>query len=74
MRHALLIAGILGCAALVAGCDELPQAAAYKQGEYQGKPDTLPWDGGAFKGDKTVWENAVKTRTLGQNEYVRIAQ
>ncbi len=43
----------------------------YKQGQYQGKPDTQPWDNDQFKGDKVAWENAIKRRNDGQNEYSR---
>jgi len=58
----------------VAGCGEKPSVTVYKQGQYQGKPDKQPWDNDRFKADKGAWENAVKARNLGQNEYVRIAQ
>jgi hypothetical protein len=71
-------------AALLAGCGEqsqhLGQATTYKQGKYQGKPDTRPYENapGAFSqgaqwgaGDKTGWENAVKRRQQGQNEYAK---
>ncbi|TXF12468.1 hypothetical protein [Pelomicrobium methylotrophicum] len=63
---ALLVLGL-------GACGEKPQVTQYKAGKYQGKPDTLPWDNERFKGDKAAWENAIKTRQLGQNEYVRIA-
>ena len=72
---ALLVAFGLGA------CGERDQVTVYKQGKYQGKPDTKPWenDPGASlytnskwnKGDKTGWESAVKTRNLAQNEYTR---
>ena len=71
------------CLVALAGCGERPQAeAAYKQGKYQGKPDTRPWDDappayGSAKwtqGDKASWETEIKTRNLSQNEYVRIGQ
>ncbi len=64
-------------------CMEVEQtAAAPKQGKYQGKPDTRPWDneplayGGArwTKGDKTSWETQIKERNLGQHEDRRIYQ
>jgi hypothetical protein len=52
------------------------------QGKYQGKADTQPWDsappamapvnGSWTKGDRVSWENQIKTRTNGQNEYSRI--
>jgi hypothetical protein len=77
----LLLAGAALLVALGA-CGEREQVVVYKQGKYQGKPDTKPWenDPGASlyttskwsKGDKTSWETAVRTRNLGQNEYTRV--
>ncbi len=57
---------------VLAGCGEQPQVARYEQGTYQGKADNPPWDGPAFNGDKAAWERAVRERTRGQNEYVRV--
>ncbi|WP_407279329.1 hypothetical protein U5817_00445 [Aromatoleum evansii] len=59
-------------AALLAGCGEQPQVASYKDGKYSGKPDTRPWEGGTFKGDKGAWEQALRTRIRSQNEYKRV--
>ena len=56
----------------ISGCGESQKVTVFKQGTYQGKPDNPPWDSPDFKGDKSAWENAINTRTLGQNEYVRI--
>jgi hypothetical protein len=56
---------------ITAGCGESRSVTVYKQGQYQGKPDTRPWDGEAFKGDKVAWEKAIKARNNGQNEYAR---
>ena len=78
----LLIAGAALLVSVALGaCGERDQVTVYKQGKYQGKPDTKPWenDPGASlytsskwnKGDKTSWESAVKTRNLAQNEYTR---
>ena len=67
---ALAVAAVLPFA--VAGCGE-QQVTVYKQGQYQGKPDKQPWDNDQFKGDRGAWENAVKTRNLGQNEYHRVS-
>lgn len=70
MRTLLLCLPALILSVLVLqGCGEQPQVVAYKQGRYQGKPDTRPWDNEAFQGSKTEWEKAIKTRNLGQNEY-----
>jgi hypothetical protein len=73
MRTTCLIAlaAVFGVAA--AGCGEKPTVTVYKQGQYQGKPDKQPWDNDQFKGDKTAWEQAIKARNLGQNEYARVA-
>ncbi|KPK20028.1 MAG: formate dehydrogenase [Betaproteobacteria bacterium SG8_41] len=57
---------------IVAGCGETKEVIVYKPGKYQGKPDTRPWDGQQFKGDKAEWERTVNQRAVGQNEYVRI--
>ena len=58
--------------ALVAGCGERPQVVNYKQGSYQGKPDTPAYRGAPFNGDKTQWERALEQRAQSQNEYKRI--
>lgn len=71
-------------AVLVAACSgegqPIGQATVYKQGKYQGKPDSRPYDNapGAYSqgaqwtaGDKTGWETAIKRRQQGQNEYVK---
>lgn len=72
MRKALVMAAAMALAA-AAGCGESTQVTVYKQGQYQGKPDKQPWDNDRFKGDEVAWEKAVKARTLGQNESVRIS-
>jgi len=71
MKRAL-IAGLAACLVIVTGCGEQSQVTVYEQGQYQGKPDTRPWDGEPFKGDKAAWEKSVKARNNAQNEYVRI--
>lgn len=67
----------------LAGCMEVEQASTgAKQGKYQGKPDTRPWDNTPIayerakwtKGDKTSWETQIKNRQLGQHEHKRIYQ
>jgi len=55
----------------IAACGERPQVVEYKKGQYQGKSDTRPWEGGEFKGDKLAWEGALRNRTQAQNEYKR---
>ncbi len=81
MRKRFLIAVAALLPLVAAGCGEKPTVTVYKQGKYQGKPDTQPWDSSQSptsqpnqwqKGDKGAWEKALKARTLGQNEYERI--
>jgi hypothetical protein len=71
MKHALiaLVAG-LSLAALAA-CGERPQVVTYKQGTYQGKPDTPPYQNAPFNGDKAAWDRAIAQRAQNQNEYKR---
>ena len=71
MTRATVIA-VAACAAwALAGCGERPQVLEYKQGTYQGKPDTPPYSNAPFNGSKTDWEKAVVTRNQNQNEYRR---
>ena len=77
----VLVGAALFVALGLGACGERDQVTVYKQGKYQGKPDTKPWENDPeaslyttskwSKGDKTGWESAVKTRNLAQNEYTR---
>lgn len=68
----LMIAIAIGSLAMVtAGCGEKQAVTVYQQGQYQGKPDSRPWDSDQFKGDKTAWEKSIKARNGSQNEYTR---
>lgn len=71
-KHWLLVAVALVLPLFAAGCGEKSAVTVYKQGEYQGKTDTQPWNDAKFKGDKAAWEDAIKTRTQNQNDYVRV--
>jgi hypothetical protein len=70
----------LVAALFLAGCGEAQQVTVYKQGKYQGKADTQPWDNAPLaygegkwnKGDRASWEAQINTRALGQNEDNRI--
>ena len=70
MRSTLFAFVALSALAL-AGCGERPQVLEYKQGSYQGKPDTPPYSNVPFNGNKAEWEKAVATRNQNQNEYRR---
>ena len=71
MRRLLTAGTAAALIALAGGCGESTQVTVYKQGKYQGKPDSRPWDNAMFKGDKVAWEAAIKKRNAGQNEYSR---
>ncbi len=81
-RRSILAGAALLVAFGIAACGEREQVIVYKQGKYQGKPDSKPWENDPAaslytsskwtQGDKASWESAVKTRNLGQNEYTRV--
>lgn len=73
MMRDWLFAGVGLLAVLgVSACGEREQVIVYKQGKYQGKPDSQPWDGPGFGGDKSKWEGAIRSRNQNQSEYTRI--
>ena len=72
LRNAWLAAVAVAVALVLAGCGERPQVINYKQGKYQGKPDTPAFSNAPFNGNKQQWENEIDTRTQAQNEYVRL--
>lgn len=72
LRTAWLPIGAAALAVALAGCGERPQVINYKQGHYQGKPDTPSWSNPPFNGNRQQWDNAIDTRTHEQNEYVRL--
>ncbi len=72
MKHSLVVIAAL---AALAACTEKPQTLSGV------KPDAAAYQGtgmafvvpGWKQGDKTSWEQAVKTRTQqGQNDYTRV--
>jgi hypothetical protein len=70
-RTTIVILGALSMVAL-AGCGERPQVITYKQGTYQGKPDTPPYSNPPFNGNRAEWEKTLTARNQNQNEYKRI--
>jgi len=70
MIRASIVAG--AAIALLGACGERPQVLEYKQGTYQGKPDTPAYSNAPYNGDKTAWEKALAQRNQSQNEYKRI--
>jgi hypothetical protein len=81
MRRVTLGAAVFAVLFL-AGCGEEQQVTVYKQGKYQGKPDTQPWSsappaeqlrGSTWnKGDRASWDTAITQRAMAQNEDIRI--
>ena len=71
MRKLLILAVAATLPWVVAACGETPTVTVYKQGQYQGKPDSKPWDNDQFKGNQVEWEKTIKARNQGQNEYSR---
>jgi len=69
MKTRAIVAAVGAGAALLflGACGEKPMV--YKQGQYQGKPDSKPWDNDKFKGNQVEWEKAIKARNQGQDEY-----
>jgi hypothetical protein len=67
----IVFAAFGAAALLLAACGERPQIVDYKQGTYQGKKDTKPYEGKLFNNDKQQWETTIKTRNQNQNEYKR---
>jgi hypothetical protein len=71
LRAAIATAAGISLLALV-GCGERPQVIDYKQGSYQGKPDTPAWKDKPWNGNREEWSVALDTRAQNQNEYKRI--
>ena len=69
-RWTVLAAAVVAFA--LGGCGERPQVINYKQGKYQGKPDTPAFANAPFDGNRQQWENHMDMRTQEQNEYVRL--
>jgi hypothetical protein len=72
MIRASMVAIAAIALASLAGCGERPQVINYKQGTYQGKPDTPPYSNTPFNGNRAEWDKAIATRNQNQNEYKRI--
>ena len=61
-RNADALAIVAAATLALAGCGERPQVINYKQGTYQGKPDTPAYRNAPFNGNKQQWDNAIDTR------------
>ena len=59
---------MIGLAAALAACGEIPQDAAKP---YAGKEDTKPYAGDMFKGDKDKYEQTLAKRSDFQNDYAK---
>ena len=72
MKGLLAVIAAFGLAAGLSACGEPDQVVTYKQGKYQGKPDTPAYANAPFNGNRQQYENTINTRTQSQNEYVRL--
>ena len=82
MSKLLVAIAALGLGLGLAACGEQEQVVVYKQGKYQGKPDSRPWEnaplaaeyrGGKWtQGNRQSWEEQIKARQLAQHEDKRI--
>ena len=68
-RASITLALLAGAALVLGGCGERPQVVTYKQGTYQGKPDTPPYANAPFNGNEQQWDTAIRARNMAQNEY-----
>ena len=68
---AAVATAVIVCGGLV-GCGERPNVTVYKQGQYQGKPDNVPWQSAPFNNNQAEWEKHIKARNNAQNEYLRV--
>lgn len=74
------VLGALAVALLLAGCSEKPQDPQTREVGKTVTRDTKPWNAeptrytaaGFTKGNQAAYEDALKQRTLVQNEYIRI--
>lgn len=57
-------------AMLLAGCLEVEQHPAWRDGRYDGKPDNLPPQA-LYQGDRLAWYAAISNRNQRQDEYNR---
>ncbi len=78
-RTVASLAGALTLATGLAACSERPQTIGDRTAGTTVTRDTRPWQGepltfqaGFTRGDKASWEDSLKQRQQGQNEYVRI--
>ena len=83
MKRAAVLAAVAAAAIVLPGCMEVEQTATpSRQGKYQGKPYSKPWENTPLayesakwsKGDRTSWEEQITKRQLGQHEDRRIYQ
>ena len=72
MRAAVVAFVSAAALAGLSACGEKPNVTVYKQGQYQGKPDSQPWQSAPFNNNQTEWEKTIKARNNAQNEYMRV--
>ncbi|HEX7272403.1 MAG TPA: hypothetical protein VF420_09655 [Casimicrobiaceae bacterium] len=71
MKYLAALVLALPLVLFVSACGQREEVTRFKQGTYQGKPDTPPYQNAPFNGDKGAWERQLATRAQSQNEYKR---
>lgn len=61
---------VMTAGVLLTACTEKPQD--YTPGKSTAAYDPPPYAAAPFAGDRQGWQEAVKRRATGQNEYVRV--
>jgi hypothetical protein len=83
VKRSTILAAVVAAVIVLPSCMEVEQTATpSRQGKYQGKPDTKPWENTPLayesakwsKGDRAAWEEQIKKRQFGQHEHNRIYQ
>jgi hypothetical protein len=74
-RGGAAVAAVTLCVGLMAACSEEPQVLVAKKSDSQAYQGTgTPYAAGEWKaGDAASWEQQMRTRAQGQDEYSRAA-
>ena len=69
MIRLIVVTVVASALAVALAACERPQVVNYKQGTYQGKPDTPPYANAPFNDNKEEWERSIRARQQAQSEY-----
>jgi hypothetical protein len=72
MTRSLLIVSLTGLSMVLAACSEKPQTLSRKADSKAWEATAGGYNAAGFKGgDQAAWEEQMRRRALGQNEYAR---